>query len=192
MTTDRPHAFHVGYEPWNKGLSSVDQNLPEGFRRCTQQRDPRCKRNGGVHLMSNYRFNSNLGRYRSDCRFCESYTRYMRSRSPDRLDEYRKYQREYKRKVYEMAINHKPYQVLYDPERMYRRGAEFSKADFENSLAGTVWPQGMFVRYLDNKKCYRVTGTELAEVADRDWREYARTQLDNPRPSNKSNESLDS
>lgn len=77
-----------------------------------------------------------------------------------------------------MAINHKPYRVEYDPERMYKRGAEFSKADFENSLAGGVWSWGMYVRYIDSGQCFRVFGTTLYPAEDRDWRAYARTQYE--------------
>ena len=47
----------------------------------------------------------------------------------------------------------KYYVVMYDPDEIYSRGAQFSKYDFEMSLAGGVWPIGMIIK-VKNINCY--------------------------------------
>ncbi len=60
-------------------------------------------------------------------------------------------------------------QVLYDPSGTYQRNSFFRIQDFNLSLKGRIWPDGMIVRNLIEQQCYKVHNTELVEVPERDW-----------------------
>jgi hypothetical protein len=62
--------------------------------------------------------------------------------------------------------------VLYDPTGFFRPGATFSQYDFETSLAGCVWPEGMCVRILKTGRCYEILNQALTSTDDRDWKAW--------------------
>ena len=53
------------------------------------------------------------------------------------------------------------FRVLGCPGGIYRRGAEFSRNDFLESLAGLVWPEGMEVEDIVDHEQYVVHGYQL-------------------------------
>jgi hypothetical protein len=55
------------------------------------------------------------------------------------------------------------FRVLICPGGAYRRGAEFSRNDFLESLAGLVWPEGMEVEDIADHEQYVVHGYQLIE-----------------------------
>ncbi|KKL09656.1 hypothetical protein LCGC14_2563660, partial [marine sediment metagenome] len=57
-------------------------------------------------------------------------------------------------------------QVMWDPTDVYPRGGLFAHTDFNHTLKGGVWPNGMIVKDLRNDQCYEVVDTEKIEVPD--------------------------
>jgi hypothetical protein len=56
------------------------------------------------------------------------------------------------------------FRVLECPGRVYRQGAEFSRADFLESLAHYVWPTGMEVEDIADQEQYVVHGKLLLRI----------------------------
>ena len=77
-----------------------------------------------------------------------------------------------------MAINLKPYTILFDPDRIFKRGATFTKADFEISLEAGVWSWGMIIE--TEGVVYKIIGTKLLPLKGYDdthnVREYSHTR----------------
>ena len=82
-----------------------------------------------------------------------------------------------------------PYTVLVscyeNHTAVWKRGATFSKWDFEESLKGGVWPEPkidddsktMYVRdYYGN--CFRISGRKLHPVSDEDWKQMELSRMD--------------
>jgi hypothetical protein len=73
-----------------------------------------------------------------------------------------------------MEEEKKYYVVMYDPDEVYRRGAQFSKYDFEMSLRGRVWPIGMIVKRKNSSFYYRVREKRLEAISYAEFcRSYA-------------------
>jgi hypothetical protein len=162
---DRKFNNKYGASSWNEGMIMTDQtDVPEGYKRCSKQVDPRCKERHGIIPLEDYykRGGSVKGawKYRAHCKYCDSYMAYQRTREKGRIEDYRRYQREYKRKKH-MAVNHKPVRILKDPTKMFKPGAEFSKHDFRESLDGGVWPRGMEVLDVETETVYIILGTRM-------------------------------
>jgi hypothetical protein len=64
-----------------------------------------------------------------------------------------------------MEEEKKYYVVMYDPDEIYSRGAQFSKYDFEMSLRGSVWPIGMIVKMKNRHVYYRVRERGLERIS---------------------------
>jgi hypothetical protein len=178
----RVHKY--GNSSWNAGQTKAEQSdLPDGFKRCSKIVDPRCKDVEGVHPLDNYRINSAAVLnnrptiHMAACRYCESFLRYRRTREPDRIDDYRTYQRNYKRRASMSKKLSMGFSVLFDREQIYPRGALFERRDFKSTLEEGIWPEGLIVRDLEDSACYQVHGMELQEIEDRNWFEWIKEQL---------------
>jgi len=65
-----------------------------------------------------------------------------------------------------MAVNSKPYRILYDPSKTFRRGAEFSKTDFLESLSGKVWSRGTVVLDIETGEKFYVVGIKMLRLEE--------------------------
>ena len=96
-----------------------------------------------------YRYKRGRGGYQAQCKACMG--RYKRTPQP------------VARKVLDRE-RETGFRVLGCPGGVYRRGAEFSRNDFLESLAGLVWPDGMEVEDIADHRRYTVRGYTLQEL----------------------------
>lgn len=113
-------------------------------RRCSK-----CKKTKNL-TADFYRYKRGRAGHQAQCKAC------MRG--------YKRTRKSVVRKVLDRA-RETGYRVLNCPGGIYRRGAEFSRNDFLESLAGMVWPEGMEVEDIADGKHYRVHGHILEEIA---------------------------
>lgn len=96
-----------------------------------------------------YRYKRGRGGYQAQCKACmRGYKRTRKSEAKKVLDRQRE----------------TGFRVLRCPGGLFRSGAEFSRSDFLESLAGLVWPEGMDVEDIADHKCYTVHGYQLLEL----------------------------
>jgi hypothetical protein len=112
-------------------------------RRCSK-----CKQTKNLRT-DFYRYKRGRDGFQAQCKACMR--RYKRT---DKSVERRKLHRE----------RETGYRVWECPGRIYRRGAEFSRNDFLESLSGMVWPDGMIVEDIASEEHYMVRGTVLLLV----------------------------
>ena len=112
-------------------------------RRCSKCKQPK-------NLTTDfYRYKRGKGGYQAQCKTCmRSYKRTRTSEARKVLDRERE----------------TGFRILECPGRIYSRGAEFSRNDFLESLAGLVWPEGMEVEDIADNRRYRVHGYQLLEL----------------------------
>ena len=112
-------------------------------RRCSKCKQPK-------NLTTDfYRYKRGKGGYQAQCKTCmRGYKRTRTSEARKVLDRERE----------------TGFRVLGCPGGIYRRGAEFSRNDFLESLAGLVWPEGMEVEDIADNRRYRVHGYQLLEL----------------------------
>jgi hypothetical protein len=96
-----------------------------------------------------YRYTRGRDGYQAQCKMCmRRYKRTDRTVARKQLDRPRE----------------TGFRVIACPGGAYKRGAEFSRNDFLESLAGLVWPEGMEVMDIADNRCYKVHGYTLLEL----------------------------
>jgi hypothetical protein len=176
---------------WNADILKTDQsNVLPGYKRCSRQLSPKCKRLKGVQPIASYRIMRNLVElqrpttHAAACRWCESFLRQASAKKAKNIDAFREYQRTYKKnKAKDMSLKlTKGFQVVFDPTRMFPRNNIFRRNEFKKSLRACIWPTGMIVRDLKENIYLQIKMDEITEVADRDWFAYRREILNGEAP----------
>ena len=179
-----PHDYGTR-RTWNAGRLKTDQTgVLEGYQRCSKIVTPGCKELGGIHPLSEYPINKQAvilnrpTKHRPCCRPCTNFlSKLSKTQNKNAVEQGKIYSRERERKLASKRALKKGFQVLWDPSRVFVRGAIFGRTDFDNTLKAGVWPDGMFVRSLPDNQCYQVQLTEKIEAEDRNWFEFTKEQI---------------
>lgn len=63
-------------------------------------------------------------------------------------------------------IREQGFRIVYCPDGIFSKGAEFSRHDFLVSLAGGAWPNNMIVEDIETRINWKVRGTTLVETEE--------------------------